>query len=327
VTIHSTWSHWALAAALVMGGSAFAQDTIRLVVPYGPGGIVDYVGRILGRQLSESFGRPAVVENRPGAGGMAGTDAVARSAPDGTTLLLTDPAIIIAPMLQADVSYDVREHLQTVSIVSASPQVLVTALSLPVNSVRELIAYGKANSAKLGFASAGIGTTSHLAGEMFKSRTGIDAIHVPYKGIGASYTDLMTGKVHIAFSNIAAALPFTSDKRVRAIATTGRQRTNVFPDLPTVSEAGVPGFEVELWLGVFAPAGVPAPVLARLSGELQKALQAPDVQAALAKVGIEARGSGPEQAAAFVRAEFEKWRQVIRDGKIKGAAPPVRNRW
>jgi tripartite-type tricarboxylate transporter receptor subunit TctC len=258
-----------------------------------------------------------VAENRPGAGGILGTDSVARSTPDGYTLVLMDPAIVINPTLQADVPYDLFKSLQTVSIVSSSPEVLVVSPKLPASSFPELVAYGKANPGKLNFASAGIGTTPHLAGEMFKLRTGIDATHVPYKGIGASYTDMMSGKVQMAFSSIAGALPFTSDNRVRPLATTGVRRSPVYPDLPTVAESGLPGFEVDLWLGVFAPASLPAPVLARLNGELKKALEAADLKASLAKVGVEPRGTSPEEGAAFLRAEFDKWKQVITDGKIK----------
>ena len=247
----------------------------------------------------------------------SGTDSVARSAPDGYTLVLMDPAIIINPTLQADVPYDVFRNLQTVSIISSSPEVLVISPILPVKTFPELVAYGRANPGKLNFASAGIGTTPHLAGEMFKLRTGIDATHIPYKGIGASYTDMMSGKVQMAFSSIAGALPFTTDNRVRAIATTGAKRSSVYPDLPTVAEAGLAGFEVDLWLGVFAPAKLPVPILARLNGELAKALEAADLKAALAKVGVEPRGTSPEEGATFLCAEFDKWRQVITDGKIK----------
>jgi len=228
-----------------------------------------------------------------------------------------DPAIVINPTLQADVPYDVFKSLQTVSIVSSSPEVLVISPTLPVKTFPELVAYGKANPGKLNFASAGIGTTPHLAGEMFKLRTGIDATHIPYKGIGASYTDMMSGKVQMAFSSIAGALPFTTDNRVRAIATTGPKRSGVYPDLPTVAEAGLPGFEVDLWLGVFAPAKLPAPVLARLNGELIKALGADDLKAALGKVGVEPRNTSPEEGDAFLRTEYDKWKQVITEGKIK----------
>jgi len=313
----------AVAAALAFGALTGAQaqnypnKPVRLVLPYAPGGIIDYVGRTLAQKLTENLGQPVVAENRPGGGGVLGTDSVARSAPDGYTLVLMDPAIIINPTLQADVPYDVFRNLQTVSIISSSPEVLVISPILPVKTFPELVAYGRANPGKLNFASAGIGTTPHLAGEMFKLRTGIDATHIPYKGIGASYTDMMSGKVQMAFSSIAGALPFTTDNRVRAIATTGAKRSSVYPDLPTIAEAGLAGFEVDLWLGVFAPAKLPVPILARLNGELTKALEAADLKAALAKVGVEPRGTSPEEGATFLRAEFDKWRQVITDGKIK----------
>src|SRR5215813_3151730 len=323
-------SRWrlALACALVAGTAVFAAASIanaqtfptkpiRLVLPYAPGGIIDFVGRTLAQKLTEDIGQSVVAENRPGGGGIVGTDSVARSAPDGYALVLMDPAIVINPTLQSDVPYDVFKNLQTVSIVSASPEVLVVSPSLPVNTFSELVAYGRAHPGKLNFASAGVGTTPHLAGEMFKLRTGIDATHVPYKGIGASFADMMSGKVQMAFSSIAGALQFTSDHRVRALATTGSRRSSIYPDLPTVAEAGLPGFEVDLWLGIFAPAGLPAPVLARLNGELNKALAAADLKAAFAKVGAEPRGTSPEEGAAFLRVEYDKWKQVITEGKIK----------
>ena len=323
MTVPAIWLRLALSSALILGAvtgaqaQAYPSKPVRLVLPYAPGGIIDYVGRTLAQKLTETLGQPVVAENRPGAGGILGTNSVARSAPDGYTLVLMDPAIVINPTLQADVPYDVFKNLQTVSIVSSSPEVLVVSPALPVKTFAELVAYGKANPGKLNFASAGIGTTPHLAGEMFKLRTGIDATHVPYKGIGASFTDMMSGKVQMAFSSIAGALPFTSDNRVRALATTGSKRSSVYPDLPTVAEAGLTGFEVDLWLGVFAPSGLPAPVLARLNGELKKALAASDLKAALAKVGVEPRGTSPQEGATFLRAEFDKWKQVITDGKIK----------
>src|SRR4051812_43825240 len=318
-----TWSAMLVAAALlaVAGDGAVAQSyptkPVRLVLPYNPGGIIDYVGRTLAQHLGESLGQPVVAENRPGAGGIAGTDTVARSTPDGYTLVLMDPAIVINPTLQQSVPYDLFRQLQTVSIVSSSPEVLVVSPHLAVKSFSDLVAYGKANPGKLNFASAGIGTTPHLAAELFKQRTGIDATHVPYRGIGASFTDMMSGKVQFAFSSIAGALPFTSDNRVRAIATTGLKRSNVYPDLPTVDEAGLKGFEVDLWLGIFAPAGVPADVVARLDGAITTALRNPEVRTALAKVGVEPRGTTVPEGAVILKDEFEKWKKVIVEGKIK----------
>jgi tripartite-type tricarboxylate transporter receptor subunit TctC len=321
--IFKRWTAPLLASVLLAAGTlaAPAQNyptkPIKLVLPYSPGGIIDYVGRTLAQHLGETIGQPVVAENRPGAGGIAGTDVVARSAPDGYTLVIMDPAIVINPTLQPTIPYDLFKQLVTVSIVSSSPEVLVVAPQLPVKSVQDLIAYGKANPGKLNFASAGIGTTPHLAGELFKQRTGIDATHVPYRSIGQSYPDMMANKVQFAFSSIAGALPFTKDNRVRAIATTGLKRSPVYPDQQTVDEAGLKGFEVDLWLGIFAPAGLPKDVLAKLNDALNKTLLKPEVKTALAKVGVEPRGTSVEDGAKILHAEFDKWKNVIAEGKIK----------
>ena len=196
------WWRFATSAALAQN---YPNKPVRLVLPYAPGGIIDYVGRTLAQHLSEPLGQPVVAENRPGAGGIAGTDTVARSAPDGYTIVIMDPAIVINPTLQPSMPYDLFKQLATVSIVSSSPEVLVVAPQLPVKTLKDLIDYGKANPGKLNFASAGIGTTPHLAGELFKQRAGVDATHVPYRGIGASYTDMMANKIQFAFSSIAGA--------------------------------------------------------------------------------------------------------------------------
>jgi tripartite-type tricarboxylate transporter receptor subunit TctC len=318
-----TWAALLIGPALLAltASAALAQayptKPIRLVLPYSPGGIIDYVGRTLAQHLSEPLGQPVVAENRPGAGGITGTDTVARAAPDGYTIVIMDPAIVINPTLQPSMPYDLFKQLTTVSIVSSSPEVLVVSPQLPVKTLAELIDYGKANPGKLNFASAGIGTTPHLAGELFKQRAGVQAEHVPYRSIGQSYPDMMANKVQFAFSSIAGALPFTSDNRVRPIATTGLKRVNVYPDVPTVDEAGLKGFEVDLWLGIFAPAGLPPDVLAKLNGALTKTLQNPDVKTALAKVGVEPRGSTPQEGAEILKSEFEKWKKVIAAGNIK----------
>jgi tripartite-type tricarboxylate transporter receptor subunit TctC len=194
---------------------------------------------------------------------------------------------------------------------------VVVAPQLPVKTMAELIAHGKANPGKMNFASAGVGTTPHLAGELFLQRSGITATHVPYRSIGQSYPDMMANKIQFAFSSIAGALPFTSDNRVRAIATTGTRRTPVYADLPTVDEAGLKGFEVDLWLGIFAPAATPDPVVRKLNDELRKILKNPDLIKALAKVGVEPNGTSPEDGSAFLKTEYEKWRKVIADGNIK----------
>jgi tripartite-type tricarboxylate transporter receptor subunit TctC len=294
----------------------YPSKPIHFILPYIPGGIIDTAGRHLALRLSESLGQSVVPENRPGAGGMVGADVVARSVPDGYTILLTDPALVSNPTLQSDVPYDLFNGLQAVSVVGSSPAVIVASLKLPVTTFPEMIAYAKDNPGKLNFASAGIGTAPHLAGEMIKLRAGIDMMHVPYRGIGAAYPDVMSGKVQLAFSSIAGAVSFTGDNRVRPLATTGLVRSPVYPDVPTVAES-LPGFDVDLWIGIYAPAGLPPPVLAKLNGEINKVLQHPELKAAFAKIGIEPRGTSPEEAAAFTRSEFEKWKQVIVAGKIK----------
>ena len=312
----------AFTLAVFQAPAAFAQTypnkPVRLVVPYNPGGVVDYVGRTLAQHLSKALGGPVVAENRPGAGGIVGTDTVARAAPDGYSLVLMDPAIVINPTLQPSMPYDLFKDLEVVSIISSSPLVLVVTPELPVKTFAELVSYGKANPGKLNFSSAGIGTTPHLSGEMFKQRTGADATHIPYKGIALSYTDMMSGKIQFSFSSIAGALPFTSDNRVRAIATTGTKRTSgVYPELPTVAEAGMPGFEVDLWLGLFAPKGLSVDVRNKLAGAISGIMKDPELKTAFAKVGAEPRGSSPQEGATVLKEEFEKWKKVIADGNIK----------
>ena len=309
------------AASLVVTSAAQAQafpnKPIRLVLPYSPGGIIDYVGRTMAQALTGALGQSVVAENRPGAGGITGTDSVARSAADGYTLVLMDPAIVINPTLQPSMPYDLFKQLKTVSIISSSPEVVVVAPELPIKSINDLIAYGKANPGKLNFASAGIGTTPHLAGELFQQRTGVVATHIPYKSIGQSYPDMMSNKVQFAFSSIAGALPFTTDNRVRPIATTGKTRSPVYPDVPTVDEAGLKGFEVDLWLGIFAPAATPTEAMDKLNAAMKTVLKDPEVLKALAKVGVEPRGTTSAEGEAFLKAEFGKWKKVIEDGNIK----------
>lgn len=310
-----------LAVATLTAACAQAQDyparPIRLVLPYNPGGIVDYVGRTIGQGLSQVSGQSVVPENKPGAGGIIGTRAVATSDPDGYTLLVMDPAIVINPLLQAEVNYDLFKDLRVVSVVSSSPLVLVTASSLPVTSFQDLVDYAKARPGMLNYASAGVGTTPHLAGELLRLRTGIEITHVPYRGIASSFSDLMTGKVQFSFSSIPGAKPLTDDHRLRALATTATRRSPAYPDLPTVSEAGLPGFDVDLWIAVFAPSATPDPVVERLNTMLRQALHDPAAEAALTKFGVEARVTTPADGAAFVRSESGKWKQVIEAARLR----------
>lgn len=299
-----------------VSAETFPTKPVKLILPYNPGGIIDYVGRLLAKHMGDALGQTAVSENKPGAGGILGTDYAARSNPDGYTIVLMDPAVVINPILQEHVPYDLFKQLQVISFVSSSPEVLVVAPELGVKNYKELIAYGKANPGKLNFASAGVGTTPHLAGELFKQKTGIEATHVPYKGIGASFTDLMSNKVQFAFSSIAGALPFTSGNKVLPLATTGEKRSSVYPDLPTVREAGT-DFTVDLWLTLFAPSGVPKDVVGKLNAAVKTALKNPELIAAFARVGVEPRGTSPDEGAALVKTEFTKWKDVINGAHIK----------
>jgi tripartite-type tricarboxylate transporter receptor subunit TctC len=308
------------AIALAMVTSAAAQTwpsrSIQMVVPYAPGGVVDLVGRTLGQRLSQQLGQAVVIDNRPGAGGMIGVEYAARATPDGHTLVVMDPAVVINPVLQEKPLYELKD-LATVAVIGSSPLVLVLNPGLAARDIPQLVQFARANPGRLNFASAGIGTTPHMAGELLKQRTGTDMTHVPYKGSGPAMADLSTGQVQWSFSSITAALPFIKDGRLRALATTGSKRSSALPDLPTLIEAGYPGFEVDLWLGVFAPVSTPANVLARLNSEIRAALQDPSVAAAFAKVGVEPRSTSADEAARFVRAEYEKWGKVVTDGALK----------
>src|SRR5215467_8719182 len=266
----------AVLAPSALEAQTYPSKPIHLILPYVPGGIIDTAGRNLAVRLSEALGVSVVAENRPGAGGVVGTDVVARSAADGYTILLTDPAFVSNPTLLPDIPYDLFKGLQPISVVGSSPAVIVASLGLPVKTFSELITYAKGNPGKLNFATAGVGTAPHLAGEMIKLQTGIEMTHVPYRGIGAAYPDVMNGKVQLAFSSIAGAVPFTADNRVRPLATTRLVRSAVYPDVPTVAESGLPGFDVDLWTAIYAPAGLPPEVLAKLNGEINKVLEHPE---------------------------------------------------
>src|SRR5580693_2277845 len=304
------------AAAAPVRADNFPSRPIHLIIPYGPGGFMDFTGRVLAKRLSEDLGWTVVAENKPGAGGIVGVTAIAQSEPDGYYMAIMDPAIVINPSLQKEMPYDIFKDLATISIVSTSPEVLVVAPQLGIKTFAELVAYGKANPGKLNYASAGVGTTPHLAALMWMMRTGIDAVHVPYKGIGGSYTDMMSNKVQMAFSSIAGALPFTSDNRVIPLATTGRVRSPVYPDLPTVAEAGLPGYTVDLWLSLYGTAGTPPAVQAKLNSAINKALQDGELKASFAKFGLTPRGTSLADGATFTKDEYLKWKKVIEDGHI-----------
>ena len=300
-------------------GQTWPARQVQLVVPYAPGGVVDFIGRTVGQRLSMQLGQPVVIDNRPGAGGIIGVDYAARSTPDGYTIVVMDPAIVINPSMQDKVPYDLKKDLQAVAVIGSSPLVLVVNASLPVTTVSQLVDYARANPGKLNFVSAGIGTTPHMAGELLKLRSGVNMVHVPYKGSGPAMADLVAGQVQLGFSSITAALPFIKDNRLRPLATTGSKRSPALPEVPTMVEAGYPNFEVDLWLGIFAPAAVPAPLVTRLNGEIAKALEDPALRTAFGTVGVEPRIVGVDDSARFVRTESDKWATVVRDANLKEA--------
>ena len=293
----------------------YPSRPIYLILPYAPGGIIEFVGRTVSQKLGNILHEPVVVEDRPGAGGILGVTYTAHAAPDGYTIVLVDPAIVTNPSLHKSLPYDIFKDLVPISIVATAPEVLVVAPQLGIKTQAALVAYGRANPGKLDYASAGVGSTPHLAAELWTARTGIEATHVPYSGIGPAFIDLMSGKVQIAFSSLPAAMPFIAKGSLVALATTGLKRSPMYPNLPTVS-ALLPGYEIDLWLGVYGSARMPPDVLATLNGGINKALQDGQLKGAFAKFGIVPRGTMVQEGVAFTKAEYEKWRKVILDAHI-----------
>jgi tripartite-type tricarboxylate transporter receptor subunit TctC len=289
-----------------------------MIVPFPPGGPNDILGRVIGAELSKQVGQQVVIDNRGGAGGTIGTDLAAKAAPDGYTLLLAGTASLsINPSLMAKLPYDAVNDFAPITLLATAPSLLIVHPSLPVKTVRDLIVLAKAKPGSLNYASAGIGTPPHLAGELFKVMTGVSLVHVPYKGGGPALTDLLAGQVELYFSGISSALQLAKDGKVRPIAVTSLKRTAVAPELPTFAEAGVPGYEVGNWYAVVVPARTPAPVIARLNGELVKATHNPEIKRRFLELGADPVGSTPEELTKYQRAEIEKWAKVIKSAGIK----------
>ena len=310
-----------LIAALTGAASAEAQNypvrPVRLVVPSSPGGGTDISARIIAPKLSEYLGQQVVVDNRPGAGTMIGGEVVARAAPDGYTLLMGISTLAINPAIYRKVPYDALRDFAPVSQAVALPNVLVAHPSLPVKSVKELIAFAKARPGQLNFASAGLGTSPHLSMELFLSMTKLKMVHVPYKGSGPGVVDLVAGHVPLMMPNMLSALPHIKTGRLRALGVTSARRAAGAPDIPTIAEAGVPGYEAVQWYGVLAPAGTPRPIVTRLHAQIVRVLQLPDIRQRFSTDGAEAVGSSPEEFATFIRAETAKWARVIKDAGIR----------
>lgn len=306
-----------IATALLGAGVAQAQQNypvrpIRLVVPSSPGGGTDITARIIAPKLGEYLGQQVVVENRPGAGTMIGGEVVARAAPDGYTLLMGISTLAINPAMYRKVPYDALKDFAPISQVVALPNVLVTHPSLPVKTVRELIAFAKPRPGQINFASAGVGTNPHLSMELFLSMTGVKMIHVPYKGSGQGVIDLIAGHVTVMTPSILTALGYVKDRRLRALGVTSAKRAGGAPDIPTIAEAGVPGYEAVQWFGVLAPAGTPRDIVSRLHKEIVRTVQTPDIRQKLVNDGADPVGSLPEEFAAFIRSETAKWAKVAK---------------
>ena len=310
----------ALSCVFILGAAtapATAQSypgrPVRIIVPFPAGGATDIVGRLVAQKLSEAFGQQVIVDNRGGAGGTIGSDLAAKSPPDGYTMLLgTSSTHAVAPSLYSKLPYDPVKDFSPVTLAATATILLAVHPSVPARSVKELISLAKRQPNALSFASSGNGGISHLVGEQFKSMAGIEMLHVPYKGDTPALVDLVSGQVHLMFGTAVSFLPYVKAGRLNAVAVTNPKRSPVVPNVPTVAESGLPGFEALQWFGVFVPAGTPKDVVSRLHGEIVKLLKLPDVRERLASLGAEVVGNSPEQFAAFQKADSAKWAKVVK---------------
>ncbi len=310
---------WLFSALLAFGAHAqdFPNRTIRLVVPFSPGGSTDGISRHLAQKLTVALGQPMVVENRPGAGGTLGTDLVAKSKPDGYTLLFVATSTAINQALFTNLPYDTMKDLDPVIHLVNLSGLLVVHPDLPVRTVPELIALARAKPGSLNYASAGNGTTLHLAAEMFNALAKTEITHVPYKGSGPALTDLIGGRVQMLFANMPGTVQHVRAGRIRVIAVTDEKRSPVFPEVPTVAESGVPGYRATGWFGIMAPAGTPREVVERLNTELNKALRTPELAEFMRNEGAELAGGTPQDFRAHLRSEVDRWGAVIKSAGIK----------
>ncbi|PAX96107.1 tripartite tricarboxylate transporter substrate binding protein, partial [Bordetella pertussis] len=296
----------------------FPDRPVRLVVPYPPGGGADIFARTLSEPLAAQLGQPVIVENRPGANGIIGTDAVARAAPDGYTILLGNSGPnAINQAIYPDLPYDAVDSFEEVSLIGYTTHVLVVHPGVQARSVTELIALARRSPGQLNFASTGQGGTPHLAGELFKLMTGTDMVHVPYKGASPSNADVIAGQVQLTFNTLPPLMTSIRAGKVRALAVTGKQRSQLLPEVPTIDEAGVAGYDVQTWYGIHAPAGTPAAVVDRLNQALVAVLSNAQVRAALVGQGYEVATSTPGEFSRMVRDDVAKWRKVVKEAKVK----------
>ena len=304
--------------AQTLAAQPYPARPIRLVIPYPPGGPTDFVGRTVGQKLSQALGQQIVVDNRPGAGTIIGSELVARAAPDGYTLLFgTGGGTFLAPLMLPKVPYDPHRDFAPVSMLVQSPQVLVVHPSVAANSVSELVALAKAKPGALNFASVGTGTSPHLGGELFQSLAGIKLVHVPYKGTAPALTDLISGQVHILFTSMPTVLAHVQGGRLRLLGTGGTKRSAVIPETPPIAET-LPGFELVTWYGIFAPARTPDAIIRRLNAEIVKALADPEIHDRLAAQGLEPTPTTPEELKRYTQQDSGRWARLIKAAGIGG---------
>jgi tripartite-type tricarboxylate transporter receptor subunit TctC len=310
-------------ATTVCAVPAMAQDKwpskpITYIVPFPPGGTTDILARLVAQKLGPALGTTIVIENKPGAGGNIGSDYVAKSAPDGYTILGgTISSHSINASLYPNLPYDPLKSFAQITLIGTNANVLIVGANSPIKSVQDIISISKTKPGSLSFASAGNGTSQHLSSELFKTMTKIDMVHIPYKGSAPAIQDVMAGMVPLMFDTTVVAAPFIESGRVRALAVTSSKRLPSLPNVPTMAEAGVAGYDVVAWQGIFAPAGTPAPIVQRLYTEISGILKQPDVQERLAKLGVEPSGMSPQQFATFQAAEIAKWAKVVKEAKVK----------
>lgn len=300
----------------VASGQDYPNKPVRIVVPFPPGGSADIVARVLAQKLTQAFGQQVVVDNRGGASGIIGAEVVAKSAPDGYTLLDAASSQAVNPALRK-VPFDALKDFAPITMLQVSPNLLVSHPSLPINTIPDLIKLAKAYPGQITYASAGIGTAPHMAGELFSYLAKVRFSHVPYKGGGPALADLMGGHVQLSFLNLATSLVYVKTGKVKGIAVTSAKRSRSAPQFPTIAESGVPGYELNEWNALFAPAGTPAEIIARLNAEVVKVMAASDVQERLVQLGADAASSTPEQLGNFLRGEVAKWSKVVKDMGIK----------
>ena len=296
----------------------YPAKPIRMIVPYPPGGPVDIIARPVAQKLTEAWAQPAILDARPGGGATIGSDLVAKAPPDGYTLLLTTAQHVINPAVYPKLPFDTARDFAAVSMLVAAPLILVTHPSLPVKNVRELVALARARPGQLLYGSAGNGSAFHMAGELFKLMAQVDMTHVPYKGGAPATADLVGGHVSLVFNSIVVAIPHVQSGRIRALGVTTAKRSSLVPELPTMAETGLPGYDVETWYGALAPAATPRDIVEKLSAEIDRILKQPDLRERMRAQGAEVRGGKPEDFAARITGDIAKWAKVIKAAGIKG---------